>query len=116
MDLLQGILSQKIGIFYKTQKWKKEIFDKIAEYYRSIDMIDFLTYSIWDARIVLKDGTTIYFVDANTRSKGQRYTKVIIQQGVNQQIIDTVIRPCVLPFAGTQCYVVDIDNNKVEHW
>ncbi len=116
MDELQGILSQKIGIFYKTQKWKKEMFNKIAEYYRSIDMIDFLTYSIWDARIVLKDKTTIYFVDASTRSKGLRFSKVIIQQGVNQQIIDTVIKPCILHFAGTQCYVVDIYNNKVEYW
>ena len=116
MDELQGILSQRIGIFYKTQKWKKEVFDKIAEYYRSIDMIDFLNYSIWYTRIVLKDETTICFVDANTQSKGLRFSKVIIQQGVNQQIIDTVIKPCILPFAGTQCYVVDIYNNKVEHW
>lgn len=116
MKELQYILCQKIGVFYKNQKWKKEMFDKIAEYYRSLDMIDFLMYGTWDARIVLKDKTTIYFVDANTRSKGQRYSKVIIQQGVDQQIIDTVIRPCVLPFAGTQCYVVDIDNDKVKYW
>lgn len=116
MEDLQYILSQKIGIFYKNQKWKKEMFDKIAEYYRSLDMIESLTYATWDARIVLKDETTIYFVDANARSKGQRYSKVIIQQGVDQQIIDTVIRPCVLPFAGTQCYVVDIDNDKVKYW
>ena len=113
MKELQYILCQKIGIIYKNQKWKKEMFDKIAEHYRSLDMIDFLTYGTWDARIVLKDKTEIVFVEASNRSRGYRFSKVIIQPEVDQSIIDTVIRPCILPF--TQCYVVDIDNDKV-YW
>lgn len=115
-ELLQNILRQRIGIFYKDEEWKRKIFDEIADYYRSLDMINFLSYAMWDTKIVLKDGTTIYFVRAEGRSKGQRFSKVIIQSGVEQSIIDTVIRPCVLPFAGTQCYVVDIYNDKVEYW
>ena len=59
MTELKYILVQKIGVFYKNQTWKKDIFDKIAEYYRSLDMIESLTYAMWDARIVLKDGTEI---------------------------------------------------------
>ena len=115
MEELQYILCQRIGVFYKNQKWKKEMFDKIAKYYRSLDMIDFLTYAMWNARINLKDGTVICFVRAEERSKGQRFSKVIIQPEIEQSIIDAVIRPCILPFAGTQCYVVDIYNDKIEH-
>ena len=115
MDKLQYMLAQRIGIFYKNQTWKKSMFDKIAEYYRSLGMIEFLKYTMWDPKIVLKDGTTINFVEANGRSKGRRFTKVIVQPEIDKPIIDTVIKPCILPFANTQCYVVDIYNNKIEY-
>lgn len=108
MEELQYILAQRIGVFYKNQKWKKEMFDKIAEYYRSLDMINSLTYTMWDASIVLKDRTVITFVEANNRSRGCKFSKVIIQPEIEQSIIDTIIKPCMLPFASTQCYVVDI--------
>lgn len=116
MEELQYILAQRIGVFYKNQMWKRDMFDKIAEYYRSLDMIDSLTYAMWNARIVLKDETVISFVEANNRSRSCRFFKVIVQPEIEQSIIDTIIKPCILPFAGTQCYVVDIYNDKVEHW
>lgn len=111
-ELLQNILCQRIGIFYKDEEWKRKIFDEIADYYRSLDMIDHLSYAMWDAKIVLKDGTRICFVRAEGRCRGQRFNKIIIQSGVEQPFIDTVIRPCILPSA----YVVDIDNDKVKYW
>ena len=114
MEELQYILAQRIGVFYKNQMWRRDMFDKIAGYYCSIDMIESLTYSMWNARIVLIDGTVITFVEADNRSRSCRFSKVIIQPEVNQAIIDGVIRPC-LPFASTQCYVVDIYDNKIEH-
>ena len=115
MKELQYILAQRIGVFYKDEKWKRKIFDEIADYYRSLDMIDFLSYAMWDARIVLKDGTTICFVSAESRCKGQRFSKVIIQSGVEQSIIDAVIKPCISPFASIQCYVVDINHNEIDY-
>lgn len=115
MTELQYILVQKIGVFYKNQTWKKNMFDKIAEHYRSLDMIESLRYAIWDSKIILKDESRIVFVEANNQCKGQRFTKVIIQPEIDKPIIDTVIKPCILPFAGTQCYVVDINNDKVEY-
>ena len=115
MTELQYILVQKIGVFYKNQTWKKNMFDKIAEHYRSLDMIESLRYAIWDSKIILKDGSRIVFVEANNRCKGQRFTKVIIQPEIDKPIIDTVIKPCILPFAGTQCYVVDINHNEIDH-
>ena len=109
MEELQYILAQRIGIFYKDEKWKRKMFDEIADYYRSLDMINCLSYAMWDTKIVLKDGTTIYFVRAEGRSKGQRFSKVIIQSGVEQLIIDRIIKPCLLPLMSTQCYVVSDD-------
>lgn len=108
MEELQYILAQRIGVFYKNQMWKRDMFDKIAEYYRSLDMIDSLTYAMWNARIVLKDGTVISFVEANNKSRSCRFFKAIVQPEIEQSIIDTIIKPCILPFASTQCYVVDI--------
>ena len=108
MEELKYILAQRIGVFYKNQMWKRDMFDKIAEYYRSLDMIDSLIYAMWNARIVLKDGTVITFVEANNTSRGRRFCKVIVQPEIEQSIIDTIIKPCIVPFAGTQCYVLDI--------
>lgn len=107
MDQLQNMLSQKIGIFYKDQVWKRKVFDKIVEYYRSLDMIDFHIYNSWDARIVLTDKTEILFVEANEKCRGHKFSKVIIQPGVDQLIIDNIIRPCIVPFMGTHCYAFD---------
>lgn len=114
MDKLQYILCQRIGIFYKDEKWKGKIFDEIADYYRSLDMIDHLSYTMWDARIALKDGTVIYFVRAEGRRKGQRFNKVIIQSGVEQSIIDTIIKPCLLPLTSTQCSIISNDEMRFE--
>lgn len=113
-ELLQGLLCQRIGIFYKNKKWKRKMFDEIADYYRSLDMIDFLTYAMWDAKIVLKDGTTICFVRAEGRCKGQRFSKVIIQSGVDQSIIDTIIKPCLLPLTSIQCSIISNDGVRFE--
>ena len=114
MDELQNILCQRIGIFYKDEKWKRKIFDEIADYYRSLDMIDHLSYAMWDAKIFLKDGTTIYFVRAEGRRKGQRFSKVIIQSGVEQPIIDTIIKPCLLPLTSMQCFIFSNDGMRFE--
>lgn len=108
MDELQNMLSQKIGIFYKDQVWKRKVFDKIVEYYRSLDMIDFHIYNSWDARIVLTDKTEILFVEANEKCRGHKFSKVIIQPGVDQLIIDNIIRPCILPFINGKYYITDI--------
>lgn len=115
MDQLQNMLSQKIGIFYNDQVWKRKVFDKIVEYYRSLDMIDFHIYNSWDARIVLTDKTEILFVKASDRSKGYRFNKVIIQPEVDQLIIDNVIRSCIVPFMGTCCYTFDIYNDDIKY-
>lgn len=115
MGQLQNILSQKIGIFYKDTEWKGKIFGEIVEYYSSLDIIEFHRYSKWDVRIVLKDNTEIIFVEANERCKGHKFSKAIIQPEVDQSIIDNVIRPCIVPFMGTQCYVFDIYNNEIKY-
>lgn len=109
MKELQYILIQRIGVFYKDEKWKRKIFDEIVEYYRSLDMIVFFSYIMRDAKIALKDGTVICFVRAEGQCKGQRFSKVIIQSGVEQLIIDRIIKPCLLPLMSTQCYVVSDD-------
>lgn len=71
-------------------------------------MINYIIYNSWDARIVLKDKTTISFVRADDKCRGYRFEKIIIQPEVDQLIADTVIRPCILPSINNKCYVIDI--------
>lgn len=49
----------------------------------------------------------LQYILAQRRS--QRFSKVIIQSGVEQLIINRIIKPCLLPLMSTQCYVVGDD-------
>jgi hypothetical protein len=92
MSALQYALSQSIGIYYKNYRWKDDMFYKIKDYY-TMDFIEYIGNSRYEAKILLKDGTTIKFVDANTDSRGSCFSKIILEP----EIDDEVIRARILP-------------------
>lgn len=92
MSALQYALSQSIGIYYKNCKWKDDMFYKIKDHY-TMDFIEYLSNSKYEAKILLKDGTTIRFVNANTNSRGYCFSKIILEP----EIDDEVIRARILP-------------------
>ena len=92
MSALQYALGQSIGIYYKNREWKDDMFYKIKDYY-TMDFIEYIRNSRYEAKILLKDGTTIKFVDANTNSRGSCFSKIILEP----EIDDEVIRARILP-------------------
>ena len=110
MDNLQSMLCQRIGIFYSDNKWAKKIFSKTHDYYRSLDMIDRINST---AMIRLKDNTEIVFVRAAENARGHCFSKVILQPGIDKELIDRVIRPTLKHMSCRCCMVLD-DNDGIE--
>ena len=94
---IQFELIQRIGIYYIDEEWKREVFDQIYDYYKSIDFVENSIYSRGNTVIELKDGSRIQFIPANNNSRGMRHTKVLLQSGINKQTIDYRIKPTLAP-------------------
>lgn len=102
MDKLQYIFRQNIGIFFKDITWKDNVYNEIKNYYEERECISLTLNFKGSARIELKDGSVIYFVPANDCSRGHRFSKAILQPGIDKEIIDCVIRPSIV----TNCFYV----------
>lgn len=109
MNSLQQMLCQRIGIFYKDNKWAAEMFNKIYDYYHSLDMID----RVFRLAIRLKDNSEIIFVRAAENARGYCFSKVILQQGIDKELIDCVIRRTLKHMSCTYCMMLD-DNNEIK--
>ena len=81
-----------VGIFYKDIEWARNIFDIL---YKKLEA------AILNARksrtgimdIVLYGGIRYQFVYAGDNARGHKFNKVFIQEGISQDIIDSVIEP-----------------------
>jgi len=115
MNNLQQMLCQRIGIFYRDNKWAAEIFNKIYDYYHSLDMIDRIYGTTWSSpeTIRLKDNTTIVFVRAAENARGHCFSKVILQQEIDKELIDCVIKH-TLKHMSCRCCIVLNDNDGIE--
>ena len=109
MNNLQQMLCQRIGIFYKDNKWAAEMFNKIYDYYRSLDMID----RVFSSAMRLKDNSEIIFVRAAENARGHCFSKVILQQGIDKELIDCVIRHTYERMSYTHCMMLD-DNDEIK--
>ena len=109
MDNLQQMLCQRIGIFYKDNKWAEEMFNKIYDYYSSLDMIDRVFY----LAIRLKDNSEIIFVRAAENARGYCFSKVILQPGIDKELINCVIRHTLKDMSCRCCMVLN-DNDGIE--
>lgn len=94
---IQFELTQRIGVYYIDEEWKRKIFDQIYNYYKSIDFVEHSFYSRGNTIIKLKDGSRIHFIPANVNSRGMRHTKVLLQSGIDQQTIDYRIKSTLAP-------------------
>ena len=85
------VFQYRIGVYYKDFKWARNLLD---EYIKSIppECIDHHMKN----RLVLKNGSCINLVPANTNCRGQRYDRVIVQEGIDKKILDCIIRPAML--------------------
>lgn len=84
------VFSQKIGIFYKDEGWCKTIFEKVYNHYSKLNLI--LSYRP-QKTISLRDGSSIVFCPTNDNTRGGCYSKIIMQEGISDNIIEKIIRP-----------------------
>lgn len=83
-------ISQRIGICYKNEEWAKEVLDQIYSQTpknmiakRMKNGIDFI------------DGSYIRAFPANDNARGQKLNKIYVQEGVDEEYINTCLRYCL---------------------
>lgn len=96
-ERFEFVLPQRIGVYYLDQEWKKEMFLKLTNYYNDRNLIKSIHYLKNGSKIRLTDGSEIDFAQANEQSRGRRYSKIIMQQGISQEFINCVIEPSLIP-------------------
>ena len=101
MEYISRILRQKILVVYRDNEWKNKIFNKILALY-PIDTITKHRLTAYNSYIELVDGTTIRFVYANEHIRGIKANKIIVQNGIDEEILNKVVRPALicLPMMG----------------
>lgn len=85
--------SSKIGIFYKDIKWFETVYEEICKTIPQ-NLITHCIHNKHETRIRLIDDTTIDFVPAIDNCKGRRYHRIFYQYGINDYVVNSVIRPC----------------------
>lgn len=94
MDILTFMLRQSIGIYYKDFDWASRLFNRIMEYYPQEYFAERgIKKNKNNLRIEFKDGSVIRFVYANESSRGYSFSKIIMQPGIDEEIIRDIICP-----------------------
>jgi len=82
-------------IFATHRKRGIEFLENLIGEFKYKDILRF-TKSSTDATVELKDGTIYKVVSASDNSRGCKCNKAYVESGTNKQIIDCVIRPCII--------------------
>lgn len=88
--MIKYICYFKVGLFYKTEEWIKEKFDYLTEQLK--DQIERRDKNV----IILKNGFIIQAVPANTRARGCKFDKILCQEGIDSEILNTIIKPSLI--------------------
>ena len=94
---VHNLMSMKIGVFYNDINWARYIMNKFIDQMQD-DMKQNVSRIIFEQPnmgIYMKDGSYIMFMRATASTKGYRFDKVIVEDGVTIDVIDNVIKPCL---------------------
>lgn len=86
-----------IGIYYNNFLWGREFFTNIIKNNVNIEDICYLKNSFNCQECRLKNGNEIRTIRANEHARGYKNTKVFIERGISNEIIDTIIKPSLVP-------------------
>lgn len=96
MNTLFNITSTNIGIFYKDQKWKDDLFEELVREAHECKTL----YSVAENKIRFCDSyinINIIFVPANGHSRGYRFDRIFYQNDIDQNTFSMVIDPLFMP-------------------
>ena len=97
-ELVQQSSIQVIGIFYRTPRWAKFVYDVLVKYFSEQDCLEKAHVYNWGCgEIILKDGTTYKIIKADATALGRRFNTAYIESCVDEDIINKVIIPAVTP-------------------
>lgn len=97
MNKIDWVMQKKVGVFYITQEWKNKIYNYILEntYIKDINQA-YINRN--EADITFINGDKITFIYAYSGSiLGRRFTQIIYEKGISDEIINSVIVPTVMP-------------------
>ena len=96
MYTLSNITFTNIGIFYKDQEWKDNLFEELVREAHECRTL----YSVTKNKIQFYDShinINIIFVEANERPRGHRFDRIYYQNDIDQNTFSMVIRPLFIP-------------------
>lgn len=96
MNTLYNITSTNIGIFYKDQEWKDDLFEELVREAHKCKTL----YSVTENKIRLCDtyiNINIIFVRVNEYPRGHRFDRIYYQNDIDQNTFSMVIRPLFMP-------------------
>lgn len=96
--------SLKVGVFYKGEEWMRKKVDGVLN-----DLIDSeIKYHKREEHGIIKiwinDYCLIEFIPVNTFRRGNRYSRIFYQAGIDKVIVNSLIRPHLL---GGDCWEID---------
>lgn len=89
-------LSQQIGVYYKTKEWAYKVFDEIVNHYPPEWFEERGAIKSKDPSmcyLLFKDGSSIRFRPATESSRGNCFSKIIIEPDIDREIVACVIKP-----------------------
>lgn len=114
MDLATAIQKQinfcqynekyRCGIFVKNSERLKIVTEVISYLLQNPNGVIELKKSRYDTLVSFRNGSLIRVVIVSDNARGQRYNGAIIDSDIIQEIIDTVILPCLRP--------LELENNQ----
>lgn len=72
-----------IGIFYKNEEWKKDIYEKVTKYFIKLECIQWTHFGKYETYIRLKNGITYRFMKADDTARGYKFNYVYVQDDIN---------------------------------
>lgn len=104
-ELVEWSSRLDIGVYYKTSEWAYFVYTKLVKYFTDLDCLVRSHVGRCGTGIIqLKNGTVYHFIKGNETARGYRFHKVYIQDGVDDDIINTIIEPSIIPY--TDLYMV----------
>lgn len=96
------VVAKRIGLCYKDKEWAKEQMGKFL-YLLNPDIIEAQT----DSKVCLKDGSYIVAFPCTDSARGRKLDKIYMQQGIDADYINAVLRPCILHSPALQMECID---------
>lgn len=89
--MISSLLHCRVGLFYITEDWAKEKLEFLASKIPEEDI-----ESRTKLEIRLKNGNCIKAVNAGTSARGSKFNRVLCQEGISEEVLNTVIKPTIL--------------------